>query len=96
MNHLLKYSEWESAQGWNSGDISDLAHGSNYWWLPARMLDISLTDYVLLLKNKFNAKNFKYFKDKNLLLWQWESYKDCHSFTLYINSEARKRKFFIC
>lgn len=96
MSHLLKYSEWESPTGWYSGDVSDLANGSNYWWFPARMLEISLTDYILLLKNKFNVYDFHYNKDKNVLIYYWKNYNDCHKFTLFINSEARKRKFFIC
>ena len=96
MSHIMKYTEWESISGWHSGDVTNLAQNSNAWWLPARMLGISLTDYILLLKDTFHAKNFYYNMDKNLLLWQWESYKDCHNFTLYINKESRKRKFYIC
>lgn len=95
MAHLMKYSEWECALGWRAGDISDLAHNSNYWGYPAKMLGISLTDYILLLKNNFNATDFKYFKDKNLLIWRWENYNDCHRWVLWINKEARKRKFMI-
>lgn len=96
MSHLMKYTEWESVSGWHCGDVSNLAKNSNSWWFPARMMNISLTDYIILLKDKFHAKNFVYFKDKNLLLWDWESYNDCHQFTLWVNKEARKRKFFIC
>ena len=60
MSHLMKYTEWESASGWHCGDVSDLAHGSNFWWHPARMLNIELTDYILMLKDKFHAVNFSY------------------------------------
>lgn len=93
--HLLKFSEWESASGWHCNDISDLANGSGNWWNPPRMLNISLTDYILLLKEKFNAYNFSYSKEKNVLLWSWKNYIDCHKFLLFINNEARKRKYFI-
>ncbi len=96
MSHLLKYTEWESISGWHCGDVSDLAHGSNYWWLPARMLNLSLTDYILMLINDFHAINFKYYKDTNLLLWHWKNYNDCHKFCLWINRKAREKKFFIC
>lgn len=95
MSHLLKFTEWESNGKWHCNDVSDLGHGSGYWWHPARMLNISLTDYVLLLKDKFHAVNFK-FPNQNILLWEWQSYSDCHKFTLFINTEARKRKYFIC
>ena len=94
MSHLMKYTEWESATGWHCGDVSDLAHGSNFWWHPARMLNIELTDYILMLKDKFHAVNFSY--ENNVLLWNWKNYSDCHNFVLFINREAKKRSFFTC
>ena len=93
--HILKFTDWESPSGWHSNDTSDLANGSGNWWNVPRMLDLELTDYIILLKNKFNAINFHYDVVHNVLLWNWQSYTDCHNFTLYVNNEARKRKFFI-
>lgn len=95
MSHIMKFTEWESNGKWYCNDVSDLAHGSGYWWEPARMLNISLTDYILLLKNKFHATNFK-FPEQKILLWDWKSYSDCHNFVRFINQEAKKRKYFIC
>lgn len=95
MSHLMKYTEWESAAGWHSGDVSDLAHNSNSWWYPARLLDMSPADYILFLKEKYSVHDFVYFKEKNLLLWSWTK-KDCHAFTLFINSISRKKNFIIC
>lgn len=95
MSHLLKFSEWETVSGWHCNDVSDLAHGSGYWWHVPRMLNIELTDYIYLLKNNFNATSFYYNIDTNVLLWKWKTYSDCHNFTLFVNKEARKRKFFI-
>lgn len=95
MSHLLKLVEWESPTGWHCNDTSDLAHGSGNWWNIPRMLNISLIDYVLLLKNDFNATDFHYNINYNVLLWKWKTYSDCHKFTLFINKEARKRKFFV-
>ena len=96
MAHLLKLSEWESPTGWHCNDVSDLARGSGYWWHIPRMLDISVTDYILLLKNQYHATDFHYNPDKNVLLWKWENYSDCHSFLLMVNKKAREKKFFIC
>ena len=96
MSHLLKFTEWQDILGdWYCNDVSDLGHGSGYWWNVPRMLNMELTDYVLLLKDKFHAKNLKYYKDVNLLVWNWDNYKDCHDFTLFVNRESRKRKFFV-
>ena len=95
MSHIMKYTEWESNGNWYSRDVSDLTHNSDAWWLPARMLNISLTDYIMILKNDYHAFDFRYFQDVNILLWKW-NYNDCHKFTLWINREARNRKFKIC
>ena len=96
MSHILKYTEWQSPTGyWHATDVSDLAHGSGSWWHVPRMLQISLTDYILFLKEKYNAINFHYNLEYNVLLWDWENYNDCHKFILFINKEAQKRKFFI-
>ena len=73
MSHLLKYKEWEAPYGWHAGDTSDLAHGSNTWWYPARMLDISPADYVVLLIKEFKVSKIRYFKDKNVLIFYWKN-----------------------
>lgn len=96
MSHLLKLTEWQTITGkWYTGDVSDLAAGSNNWWLIPRMLNVPLTDYILLLKDKFHANNFYYNMKQNFLTWDWPTRKECHNFTLYVNKEARKRKFFV-
>ena len=94
-NHLLKFSEWETPSGWHCNDTSDLANGSGYWWHVPRMLNMPLTDYVLFLKNNYNAKNFHYNSEYNVLLWDWPSYSDCHKFMLFVNKTARKTQYFI-
>ena len=86
----MKFSEWQSPTGkWHTGNVYA------YWWYVPRMLNITPCDYILLLKNKFHAKNFYYNKDKNFLTWDWENYKYCHSFTLWVNKQARERKYYI-
>ena len=95
MAHLMKYTEWESPSGWHSGDVSDLAHNSNSWWYPARLLGLTPADYILFLKEKYSAYDFKYFPEVNLLLWRWPQDK-CHAFTLMINRESKCKGFMIC
>jgi hypothetical protein len=98
---IFKMSEWESGGTWHVANTDDLAHGSAQWWWPARMLNISLTDFILLLKDKYHAKNFQFFsyppqdKRNSLLLYSFDNYTDAHKFLLDMNREARKRKFVI-
>lgn len=91
----MKYTEWQNNLGWLTGDVSDLGKGSNYWWYPARMLEIPIEDFLLLLK-KYNVSKVYYNKDANVLIYSWDNYSDCHKFTLFINAEAKKRNFVIC
>lgn len=93
--HLMKYTEWEAVSGWKTGDVSDLAHNSNAWWYPARLLNISVTDYINLLITKYNAHSFCYCKETNILTWKWTK-EDNHKFTLFINNTSRKKNFMIC
>ena len=92
---MYKASEWESAGYWYVSDTNDLVNNSGAWWIPARILGLSLTDYILLLKNEFNAINFVFFdygEDKNnsLLLFKFNNYTDSHRYLLFINRKARE------
>ena len=49
MTHVLKLEEWESNGRWHCGDVSALAAGSNTWWYQCNILNLSPTDFVLLL-----------------------------------------------
>ena len=93
--HVLKLTEWEQNGKWHTGDTSSLAKGSNYWWRVPRMLEMELTDYILMLRDTFHATNFTYNKERNVLLYDWPSYADCHRFTLFVNKEAKKRNYVI-
>ena len=65
MAHLYKASEWEVAGKWYIADTSDLGNDSAAWWIPARIIGISLTDYILLLQNEYHAVIDKYCPDAN-------------------------------
>lgn len=97
---IYKASEWQDAAGnWWVADTSDLVNGSACWWVPARILGISLTDYILLLRDTYNANivSYKDYSDKNnsLVLFNFLNYQDAHKYLLYINRIARNKKFFI-
>lgn len=96
MAHLYKVSEWKGGSGrWYCNDVEDLAGVSGLWWVPCRMLGISPTDFILLLKDEFKASNFSYNIEKNVLLYSWEKHSDCHRYVLWINKMARKANFMV-
>lgn len=97
---IYKTSEWSNVPGrWEVGDVSDLANDSNGWWIPARFLGISLEDWIIKLRDEFNAiiDSFKpeSNKGKSLLLYHWDNYNDAHKFCLWINRMARNNNWTI-
>ena len=96
MAHLYKVEDWQGGSGkWYCNDIHDLTGSSAKWWAAARLLNISLTDYILLLKNDFNATIGKYNRETDYLHIQWDNYTDCHRYVLFINKKAREKHFMV-
>lgn len=93
---LLKYSEWQSGSGrWFVNDISDLTSVRSMWWIPARLLEISLDNFILMLKNDFKV-DYLTFNGKTLIYsWAEKNYSNAHKFLLFINRKAREKNFII-
>lgn len=91
MAHIYHVSEWQSPTGkWHCNDVEDLGNGSGYWWIPCRILGIKPTDFILLLKETFNASDFTYSEKSNVLLYSWEKQSDMRRYKNWINEMARK------
>ena len=95
--HQYKASEWKSGRKWYVADVSDLANDSAAWWIPARILNLSLEDFVMLLKNEYNATIDGWYPESNngksLLTFSWFNYSDAHKYLLYINRVARNKNW---
>lgn len=99
---VFKASEWKDANGrWHVADTSDLAKDSAAWWIPARFLNISLEDYILMLINDYHAHIDAWRphsnNNKSLLLFSWnpEDYQYAHKYYLWINRIARNKNWTI-
>ena len=96
MSHLYKMVEWQDGAGnFHCNDTSDLAGIAGYWWVPARMLDLTPAEFVEWLITNYHP-DFTSFNGVTFLYW-WkpENYGLMHKYLLYINAEARKRKFYV-
>ena len=84
--HQYKASEWKSGRKWYVADVADLANDSAAWWIPARILNLSLEDFVILLKNDYNATIDGWYPESNngksLLTFSWFNYSDAHKYLL--------------
>ena len=91
----MKLSEWSSNGRWYVADTSDLAHGSSQWWRIPRKLNMDLCNYILMLKNKYNAGNFYFVnyqetdKRNSLFLFSFDKYSDAHKFLLDMNKKLK-------
>ena len=93
MAHLYKATEWKSAGMWFCSDVEDLGNWSGAWWIPARILEISLTDFVKMLINDFNVSYISYSEKHNFLYYHWDNQADMRRYKNMINAAARKRNF---
>lgn len=91
MNRLYHASSWQGSSGrWFVADVTAVGKMSSAWWMPARMLNISLTDYVKLIV-KYHASNITF--DGKTLLFSFDKQADAHKWELYLNSAAKKSGF---
>ena len=96
MAQLLKYTEWQGANGnWYCNDVSDLSSVRSLWWAPARMLNLSPADYVKWLVENFHPDQVLYNQERDVLIYSWKKIADMRVFKNKINALARQYKFII-
>lgn len=99
MARIYKASEWNIGKNWYVADVSDLANDSAAWWIPARFLNLSLEDYIIKLKDEYNAIIDKFSPESNngksLLIFHWNNYNDAHKYLLWVNRMARNHNWTI-
>lgn len=91
---LYKTTEWQSPTGkWYCNNVDDLAGIGSKWWIPARILNISLEEYVLLLINTFKVDTIKYLEDGDVLIFSWNSQSAMRKYKNWINKKAKEINF---
>lgn len=96
MAHLYKVTEWKGASGlWYCNDVEDLGNGSGRWWVPARMLGLSLDRYVEMLVHDFKVDKISYNEERDVLIYAWRKQADMRKYKNWINDKARKAQFYI-
>lgn len=90
MKNTYNCSVWQSPTGdWHAGDVSDLANGSNFWWIPARLLNISLEEYINILVKTFKVTYLKYNIDSDVLFFSWDNELNCKKYKNWINKSIK-------
>ena len=96
MAHLYKMTEWESVGYWHCNDVSDLTHGSAYWWLPARMMKLSPAQYVQWVIDNFHPDIVSHSDDGSFVSFCWKSQSEMRKYKNKVNALARQENFMIC
>ena len=93
--HLYRVSEWQSSGSgvWYCNDVEDLAGISSRWWTPARMLNMPLDEYVVMLVEEFKVDSISYDPEANVLVFYWKSREACRKYKNWINKKARECNF---
>jgi hypothetical protein len=88
-----KMTEWESNGRWHCNDVQNLAGITSEWWFPARLLDLSLVDFVKELRDTYGAEvTFRSEGDKSLLLYSFPTRAYCKKFCKVVNNAAAMKK----
>lgn len=90
---VYKMTEWESESGWHCNDVSDLGHGSGYWWHAARACNMTPADFIKFLINNYHPDKISYHLGNNCLLYSWNSQVKMREFKNFVNAQARKNNY---
>lgn len=91
--HLFQFSYWEMSGYYYCNDIKNLVGKSAKWYTAARMLNLSVEDYIALLI-KYNAKGIRYYRPTDCLVFHFDTEKDVKSFCSYINKKAKTANYY--
>lgn len=91
MAKIYKAEEWQSASGkWHCTDPNLIVRGDQ-WLIPAKILNMSIVDYLTMMKENFNAiVSIK--EDGTFAYCYWESQTDMRKYKNWINAKARESK----
>ena len=86
--------EWQGASGiWYCEHTGSYPQGVQKWVVPARILGVSVDEFLKLLIEKFKPDHISYCKDGSFVSWGWSKQSEMRKFKNFINSEARKKNF---
>lgn len=93
--HLYKMTYWNNNGNWYCNDVQDISGPSAKWYVPMRILNLSIEEYITLLVDTFHAKDLSYYEPTDYLHFRFLTEKDVKAFCSYVNKAARKRSFVI-
>lgn len=95
MSKLYKAGEWIDNGGMIHIQCDDLVGTGRNWIEPARILGIKPAEFVLKLKQEFNAEIHPYKKEGKVSFigYSWNNLADARRFKNLINKIAREKNY---
>lgn len=91
---LYRLEEWQGASGvWYCEHTSSFPANVEKWVIPARVLNMSVDDFLRMLIKDFKPDVITVKKDGSFVSWGWSKQSEMRKFKNFINSEARKKNF---
>ena len=91
---LYRLEEWQGASGvWYCEHTSSFPANVEKWVIPARVLNMSVDDFLRMLIKDFKPDVITVKEDGSFVSWGWSKQSEMRKFKNFINSEARKKKF---
>ena len=91
--HLYQMTCWESTGRWHVNDVKNLGGRSGKWYVPMRILNLSIEEYINLLLNTFHAQGIRYYAPTDYLGFYFSKEKDAKAFCSYVNQKARQKNY---
>ena len=92
--HLYNMTHWETSGRYYCNDVQNIGGKSCKWFVPMRILNLSVEDYVKLLVDTFHAKGLKYSDKTDCLVFHFDTEKEAKSFCAYVNKKAKEAKYY--
>ena len=92
--HLFELTCWDQDGLYRCNDIKNFKGRSAKWYVPMRILNLSVEDYIDLLINKFHATGVKYNRQTDCLLFYFIKEIDAKSYCSYVNKKAKAMHYY--
>ena len=92
--HLYQMTCWEQSGSYYCNDVKNFTGKSAKWYVPMRILNLSVEDYIHLLIDTFHAVGIKYYRQTDCLIFHFLTEKEAKSFCSYVNKKAKALNYY--
>lgn len=91
---IIQFEEFTDGVGKHRIFCDELVGKGANWIVPARVLDMEVADYLIMLKTNYNA-TLNFYKEEGKIKFvgcYWDHLEDLRNFKNFLNLTLRKKK----